>query len=111
MLANEYQAAALRTANKELDMDALLLDGVLGLNGEAGECADIVKKHLFQGHNLDKVHLMKELGDCAWYLAITAHALGYTLDEVFEANVEKLQMRYPEGFDEFRSRNRIAGDV
>lgn len=111
MTANEYQQDALRTANKQLDMDALLLDGVLGLNGEAGECADIMKKHLYQGHSLDKVHLMKELGDCAWYLAIAAHALGYTLNEVFEANVHKLQERYPEGFDEFRSRNRRVGDV
>ena len=111
MTANEYQVAALRTANKTLDMDALLMDGVLGLNGEAGECADIMKKHLYQGHGLDKVHLMKELGDCLWYAAIAAHALGYTLDEVMEANKAKLEARYPEGFCEFRSRNRIAGDV
>lgn len=111
MNANEYQELALRTLNQQLPIDQVLVDGVLGLNGEAGECADILKKHLFQGHNLDKEHLAKELGDTAWYLAVTAHAIGYDLDEVFEMNIAKLQERYPEGFDEFRSRNRRAGDV
>ena len=81
------------------------------MNGEAGECSDIMKKHLFQGHALDKEHLLKECGDVAWYLAITAYALGRTLDDVFAMNVKKLQERYPEGFDEYRSRNRSAGDV
>ena len=111
MTANEYQQAALRTANKALSKDQLLLDGIMGLAGEAGECVDIMKKHLFQGHDLDRHHLMKECGDVAWYLAVTAHALGYTLDEVLTTNKEKLEARYPDGFCELRSRNRIAGDV
>lgn len=111
MKANEYQVAALRTANKELSREDLLLDGVLGMAGEAGECADIMKKHLFQGHELDKHHLMKECGDVAWYLAITAWALGFTLDDVLTTNVEKLEARYPKGFDADRSRNREDGDV
>lgn len=111
MTANEYQELALRTINNFLGEKNQLMNGVLGLNGEAGECADIVKKHLFQGHKLDKEHLAKELGDTAWYLAVTAYAIGYDLDTVFEMNIKKLQERYPEGFDEFRSRNRRAGDV
>lgn len=111
MRANEYQLAALRTANKSLSREELLLDGVLGMAGEAGECADIMKKHLFQGHELDKEHLMKECGDVAWYLAITASALGFSLDDVLTTNVEKLAARYPHGFEESRSRNREAGDV
>ena len=111
MTANEYQAVALRTANKALTNEELLLDGVLGLAGEAGECVDIMKKHLFQGHDLDKVHLMKEIGDCLWYAAVASHALGYTLGEVMAANKAKLEARYPDGFCEFRSRNRRAGDV
>lgn len=111
MTANEYQELALRTLNKELPIDQVLVDGVLGLNGEAGECADIVKKHLFQGHSLDRVHLAKELGDVAWYLAVTAYAIGCDLDAVFQMNIDKLTERYPEGFDEFRSRNRRVGDV
>lgn len=111
MTANEYQELALRTLNRELTNSEILADGALGLNGEAGECADIVKKYMFQGHALDREHLAKELGDVAWYLAVTAYAIGYKLEDVLAMNVEKLRERYPEGFDEFRSRNRKAGDV
>lgn len=109
MTANEYQQLALRTANYN-DPD-LLINGVMGLCGEAGECIDIVKKHLFQGHALDQEHIAKELGDVAWYLAVTANAIGYTLDEVLQINVDKLLARYPAGFSEDRSRNREEGDL
>ena len=109
MTANEYQQLSLRTANYN-DPD-LLINGVMGLCGEAGECVDLVKKMLFQGHPLNHEHLAKELGDVAWYLAVTAHAIGYTLEEVFQMNVDKLKARYPDGFSEDRSRNREEGDL
>ena len=64
----------------------------------AGEAIDIVKKHLAQGHELDREGLIKELGDVAWYLAETATALGVDLDEILGRNIEKLKNRYPEGF-------------
>jgi NTP pyrophosphatase (non-canonical NTP hydrolase) len=83
-----------------------LINGLMGLNGEAGEAIDILKKHLFQGHELDKDHLAEELGDVAWYLAVTADALGYSLEEILQMNIEKLQKRYPDGFDSERSVNR-----
>ena len=111
MDANLYQIEALRTANSMNDKYPLVLNGVLGLAGESGECADLVKKHLFQGHELDEKHLAKELGDVAWYLAISAHAIGYKLSDILEMNVQKLRERYPDGFDEERSRNRKLGDV
>lgn len=104
MTANDYQRAALRTAGD--NREDYLLNGVMGLTGEAGECSDIVKKHLFQGHELDKAHLAEELGDVAWYLAIAAEAIGYSLSDIFAANVEKLKKRYPDGFDKDRSINR-----
>ena len=110
MTGNQYQFAALRTAGEKSYRD-LLINGVMGLNGEAGECIDIVKKHLFQGHDLDKEKLMKELGDCAWYLAITAYSIGYMLDDVLSANIEKLKQRYPEGFDVEKSLHRAEGDT
>lgn len=110
MTGNEYQSLALRTANG-LDQKQLLTNGVMGMCGEAGECADMMKKHLFQGHDLDKEHLAKELGDVSWYVAITAYALGYDLDKIFEMNIEKLKARYPEGFDAERSLHRKEGDV
>jgi len=108
MTGNEYQKAALRTAFSGLDSLSynLLINGVMGLCGESGECVDMVKKFLFQGHELKREDLAKELGDVAWYLAITAHAIGYPLDTVLEMNVEKLMKRYPEGFDPEKSVHR-----
>lgn len=108
---NEYQQAALRTANREKLSDTeLLTNGVLGLSGESGECADIVKKHLFQGHELDTDklanELANELGDVAWYLAVTAKAIGLDLETVLQMNVDKLYKRYPEGFSADRSIHR-----
>ena len=106
MTANEYQKLAMATLNKSLDQRDVLINGVMGLCGEAGEAIDIVKKHLAQGHTLDREHLIEELGDIAWYLAETATALEIDLDEVFSRNIEKLKKRYPEGFEYDRSRQR-----
>ncbi|MBQ4051027.1 MAG: nucleoside triphosphate pyrophosphohydrolase family protein [Oscillospiraceae bacterium] len=106
MTGNEYQKLALTTLNPALSEKDVLINGVMGLCGEAGEAIDIVKKHLAQGHELDREKLIGELGDIAWYLAETAHALGVSLDEVLTRNIDKLKRRYPEGFDESRSIHR-----
>lgn len=103
---NQYQEGALRTMKPVDDKTQELLNGLMGLNGEAGECIDILKKHFFQGHELDKDKLVKELGDVAWYLAISAHALGMKLEDVLQMNLDKLKARYPEGFDAERSIHR-----
>ena len=105
MTGNEYQQAALRTANITKPED-LLLNGALGLCGESGEVADLVKKSLFQGHRLHYPKIAEELGDVAWYLAVSAHAIGYSLDDILKMNVEKLKARYPDGFDSERSIHR-----
>ena len=99
MDANEYQRLAMRTLNPELDGTQVLTNAVMGLAGESGEVADIVKKHLFHGHELDREALEAELGDVCWYVAEAATALGLELGDVLEANIAKLQARYPEGFD------------
>ena len=106
MTINEYQQLAMKTLNPELSERDVLINGVMGLCGESGEAIDIVKKWLAQGHELDKEKLKKELGDICWYLAETATALGYDLEEIMAANIEKLGNRYPEGFDINRSVNR-----
>lgn len=79
--------------------------------GEAGEVAEQVKKHFFHGHELDKRHMIEELGDVAWYLAVLCDAIGSDLDTVMEENLKKLEQRYPEGFDPYRSqhRNELGG--
>ena len=106
MTVNEYQKLAMTTLNPALDKKDVLINGVMGLCGESGEAIDIVKKHLAQGHDLDREALIKELGDIAWYLAETATALDVSLEEVFSRNINKLKKRYPEGFDPERSVHR-----
>lgn len=106
MKINEYKQLAMRTLNKDLSKKDVLINGVMGLCGEAGEAIDIVKKYLAQGHELDKEKLIKELGDVAWYLAETAYALDIDLETVFKLNIEKLKRRYPEGFEKEKSISR-----
>lgn len=110
MTFEDYQIEALRTASFDSKYP-LWLNGALGLCGESGEVADIVKKHLFQGHPLGIDHMAKELGDISWYLAVTAYAIGYDLEQVIHMNVEKLRKRYPNGFDPERSLHRSPDDV
>lgn len=106
MTLNEYQHLAMTTLNPALSKKDVLINGVMGLCGESGEAIDLVKKHLAQGHPLDRDALLKELGDIAWYLAETAYALDADLDSVFSGNIEKLRRRYPQGFDSLRSQHR-----
>lgn len=114
MTINEYQTEALKTASgmNHNDKNDMLLNGVLGLTGEACECADMVKKFRFQGHELDREHMAKELGDVSWYIALSAYALGYSLEEIFQMNIDKLRKRYPNGtFDVEHSLHRQEGDL
>ena len=106
MTGNEYQRLAMTTLNPALTKKDILINGVMGLCGESGEAIDIVKKHLHQGHELDREKLIKELGDIAWYLAETAYALDLELEVVLEQNIAKLKERYPEGFETEKSMNR-----
>ena len=110
MTINEYQALALRTLNPALAGRDALINGVMGLCGEAGEAIDLVKKHLAQGHPLDRDGLIAELGDVAWYLAETAHALDVDLETVLRRNIEKLKRRYPAGVEAEKSIDR-AGEA
>lgn len=135
MTINEYQKLALRTespktiggpAEKALLIFATLgvvsnpdevtslvrfLEGVLGMGGESGEAEDILKKTLFQGHRFDREHAAKELGDVAWYLALAADAIGYDLETILQMNIDKLENRYPDGFEADRSIHRKPGDI
>lgn len=103
---NEYQKLAMRTLNPKIEKKELILNASMGLCGESGEVIDLVKKHLFQGHDLDDEKLIKELGDVAWYLAEAATALNVNLSEILEKNIKKLENRFPDGFNSNRSINR-----
>lgn len=105
MTLNEYQAEAQRTLPSMTLLEGIT-NAVLGLSGEAGECADMIKKMRYQGHVLEVRELILELGDVMWYVAAAATALGFKLGDIGERNIEKLKKRYPNGFDPERSRNR-----
>jgi len=95
MEVNSYQEQA-RTTAIYGEKNAILYP-VLGLCGEAGEVAEKVKKVLRDNDGVfsdaKKIEIKKELGDVAWYLANIASDLGFTLDEVFQLNLDKLVSR------------------
>ena len=106
MRVDDYQQEAMTLLNPALTEKEVLMNALMGLCGESGEAIDVMKKHLFQGHPLDRAKLLKELGDVAWYLAEAATGLGVPLSEILQGNLDKLHARYPQGFDTKRSQNR-----
>lgn len=104
MTPEEYTAFVQKGCAAQSRYDQLLL-GSLGLSGETGEVCDSIKKAMYHNHDLDVPHLIEELGDVLWYLTLIAASQHYTLTEIIERNVEKLQERYPHGWDDERSRH------
>lgn len=112
MTPNEYQELAMRTAaGMNYSTFSPLVNCGLGITGEAGEVADLIKKTVFQNHELDYEHFAKELGDVMWYVALGAEVSGYSLERIMEMNIDKLAKRYPNGFETFRSTHRSKGDI
>lgn len=105
MNLNEYQNLSKRTMpfggepQNHIEVQYGCFNYALGLNGEAGECADLIKKKYFHGHETTKDEIAKELGDVLHYVAGLASMNGITLEEVATANIEKLRTRYPNGFN------------
>ena len=103
---DEYQKFAVRiAADKELrDKRTAVVYG-LGLKGESGEFADIIKKILAQGFRLEASQdkLVKEAGDFYWYVAMTAHQLNINLSAVMNVDTfgEILPVESPEACDLF----------
>jgi len=75
-----------------------LLHAALGIATEAGEFADIIKKRIFYTGPLDKAHLIEELGDILWYVALACDYLGVSFDGVQRKNIAKLKVRYGSKF-------------
>jgi NTP pyrophosphatase (non-canonical NTP hydrolase) len=96
---NDYQTEVLRTcSDAQLGGEKVLASFGLGIAGEAGECADLIKKHIGHGHELNTDKLKLELGDVLWYVAALANLINTPLSEVAQLNLDKLRKRYPEGF-------------
>ena len=88
-----------------------IINGCLGLSGELGEFNDIIKKWIFHEKPLDIEHAKKEVGDVLWYVAMICHSIGWDMETIMHMNIEKLNARYPEGFDTERSLHRQKGDI
>ena len=91
-----------------------ILTAAIGISAEGGEFAEIVKKSIFQGKPMDddaQYHMKRELGDIMWYITQACIALGISLEDVLSTNIQKLEARYPDGFEAFRSENRKEGDI
>jgi NTP pyrophosphatase (non-canonical NTP hydrolase) len=97
MTFDEYQKQALTTLLSTGDEFNDRMHWVLGINGEAGEIADKMKKIIRDKDSVmdatDKVELGKEIGDVLWYLAVFAQHLGMSLDAVAATNLQKLADR------------------
>jgi NTP pyrophosphatase (non-canonical NTP hydrolase) len=112
MNANEYQKLAARTLIDCPDFEltgqeTMVIWDAIGLAGEAGEVADLVKKGIFHQHGLDTEKLQKEIGDVLWYAAALCTTLGFDLSKIMEANIEKLKSRYPNGYSSTDSIKRV----
>lgn len=110
MTGNEYQKLAARTINKNLKKSEIEEHSLYGMAGEIGELQSLYQK-LFQGHAFDPLHAKKELGDLMWFIAEYCTAMGWDLDDVMRLNIEKLEARYPGGFDSNHSLHRRIGDI
>ena len=113
MRFEEYAELAMRTQADYSEVKTptpeewQIICGVFGMIGEVGEMAEMVKKWLFQGHELDYDNLIEELGDSIWYWNQIVNAIPkVTASEIAELNIEKLRARYPHGFSADRSLNR-----
>jgi NTP pyrophosphatase (non-canonical NTP hydrolase) len=110
MTGNKYQELANRTMNKVLPPVKLVLHALHGMSAEIGELHSIYQKR-YQGHDMDEKQAKKELGDLLWFIAEYCTAMGWDLDDVMYLNINKLQSRYPDGFEAERSLHREAGDI
>lgn len=98
MELNTYQELTKRTRYSTGIPHMDCLNIAIGIAGEAGEIADLVKKWQFHGHNLDTIKVRDELGDLLWYIAWMASLFRWDLSTIAEENIKKLEKRYPDGF-------------
>ncbi len=109
---NEYQELAGRTLLASPDTtyspdEIMWVWNATGLAGEAGEVVDHIKKVVFHRHALDRDKMKKELGDTLWYLTALCTKFGFSLEDVMQANIEKLKKRYPNGYNSEDSISRM----
>ena len=93
-----FQREARRTLREDLPYEAICSNMCMGLAGEIGEVIDVMKKHIYQGKELDITDVIEEVGDVLWYIANFCNINNITMDECMESNMKKLRKRFPNGF-------------
>lgn len=96
-----YQKEVLRTVSNSTHEQTVPMDlmhGAIGACTETAELLDAIKKGIFYGKEFDRAHLIEEIGDVLWYLALAAYSLDSNLSEAMEKNIAKLKIRYPDKF-------------
>lgn len=102
----QLRAGALTDSLAEQRFNAGLMHAAMGIVTEAGEFIDVLKKLTIYSKPVDRVNLVEELGDIAWYIALACRTLGVSLEEVMDRNISKLTTRFPEKFTEAAAMNR-----
>jgi len=109
MKIEKYEIEALRTEKYDLERitkelskveNIRFVHAILGLQTETAEFADVFKRHIFYGKEVDRVNLAEELGDILWYLNIARDVLGVSFEDLSSINIDKLKARFPQGFRE-----------
>lgn len=106
MEIKEFQKVSTRTMNENIRYREQIANMIFGINGEAGEVTDILKKYLYHGHLLDVDHLEEEIGDVMFYIVNLATLFGFDMETILQKNVDKLSKRYKDKFTIEESINR-----
>lgn len=115
MTPGKYEELAMRSQANQITIlerltshscrrwDMQLINGVIGLSDEVGELNSCVKKHVEYGQPLDTTNIQEEVGDCLWRLVQICQAIGYSLEQAMIHNIEKLKVRYPNGYTDYQA--------
>ena len=113
MNLDHYQELANRTAKVYETTSANLIHAALGIATEGGEFTTEVKRHAIYEKNLTpemQAHMIEELGDLMWYIALAAHHLETPLSTICRGNINKLFKRYPEKYSDLAAEGRADKD-
>lgn len=113
MTPNQYQERAAHTINKSNNILEQRQHALFGMASEVGEIHGIFQKH-YQGHSINYTELKQEIGDLLWFIAEFCTASGWDMEYIMQMNLDKIERRYPDGFEEKRSVERpeyIQGSI
>lgn len=98
MTPSEYMKTIVGRAGSQPSEREWLILAALSLAGETGEVVDLLKKELYHNRPRDPERLLEECGDVLWSFTLLLHTLGFSYEQVVNANIAKLRQRYPDGF-------------